>query len=168
MIPNRTDVDDILQEALLKVWCHLSTFRSESTFRTWMTRVAINEAFQFHRRQQRRPNHQTLGDFDIFASCDESPLHSLTRGEAIQVVHRAVVELPAKYRQALILRHLKELSVNETAQSLQLSVANVKSRLFRARRMLAAGLRRQTNNRTGRPEGTNKSVSIRYRSQPNS
>jgi RNA polymerase sigma-70 factor (ECF subfamily) len=152
MIPNRADVDDILQEALLKVWCHLSTFRSESTFRTWMTRVAINEAFQFHRRQQSRPKCQALGDFDSFPSCNESPLQSFIRDETIRVVHQAVGELPAKYRQALILRHLKQLSVSETAQSLQLSVANVKSRVFRARRMLNAELRRHSNNRTDSAE----------------
>src|ERR1700693_5341540 len=43
IVPNRADVDDLLQEVLLKVWRHLSTFRSQSSFRTWMTRVAINE-----------------------------------------------------------------------------------------------------------------------------
>src|SRR5271169_2908119 len=46
IVPNTTDADDLLQEVLLKVWRHLSTFRSESTFRTWMTRVAINVALQ--------------------------------------------------------------------------------------------------------------------------
>ena len=56
MVPNTTDVDDLLQEALLKVWRHLSTFRSESTFRTWMTRVAINEALNFYRRGAAQAN----------------------------------------------------------------------------------------------------------------
>ena len=50
IVPNRTDADDLLQEVLLKVWLHLSTFRSESSFRTWMTRVAINEALQSFRQ----------------------------------------------------------------------------------------------------------------------
>jgi RNA polymerase sigma-70 factor (ECF subfamily) len=138
MVGNATDADDILQEVLLKVWCHLSTFRSESSFRTWMTRVAINEAFQHFRRRRSGPNLTELGDFDIFVSHNESPLQSLTRTETTQVVLRAVVQLPPKYRQAVILRHLKQLSLSETARLLQLSVGALKSRLFRAKRMLSA------------------------------
>jgi RNA polymerase sigma-70 factor (ECF subfamily) len=136
MVPNTTDVDDVLQEVLLKVWRHLSTFRSESTFRTWMTRVAINEALQSYRREQRRPICQTLRDFDTFVSPNESPLQSLTRAETTWVVRKAVVELPAKYRQVLILREFEQLSVQEIAQSVHLSIPTVKTRLFRARLIL--------------------------------
>jgi RNA polymerase sigma-70 factor (ECF subfamily) len=147
MVRNATDADDILQDVLLKVWCHLSTFRSESTFRTWMTTVAINEAFQYFRRRHTRATFQGSLDFDIFVSRNESPLQSLTRTETIQVVRRAVVQLPPKYRQALILRHLEQRSLSETAQLLQLSVGALKSRLFRARRMLSATLPRPGGSR---------------------
>jgi RNA polymerase sigma-70 factor, ECF subfamily len=140
MVPNTTDADDLLQEVLLKVWCHLSTFRSESTFRSWMTSIAINEAFQFYRRRRSRPNCQALPDFDILISGNESPLQSLTRTETTQVVRLAIVELPAKYRDALILRHFEQMSLSETAQTLQLSIGTVKSRLYRGRRMLSAAL----------------------------
>jgi RNA polymerase sigma-70 factor, ECF subfamily len=142
IVPNTTDADDLLQEVLVKVWRHLSRFRSESTFRTWMTRVAINEALQFYRREQRRPACQAFGDFDTFAAPIESPLQSLTRAERAQVVRNAVVQLPAKYREVLILCYLEELSLRETALRLQSSVPAVKSRLFRARVMLMASLRR--------------------------
>jgi RNA polymerase sigma factor (sigma-70 family) len=73
MALNTGDVDDILQDILLKVWRHLSTFQSQSGFRTWITRVAINEVLQSYRRRQRRPICQTLGDFDALASPIESP-----------------------------------------------------------------------------------------------
>ena len=142
MVPNTTDADDLLQEVLLKIWRHLSTFRSESTFRTWMTRVAINEAFQLYRRQQIRPICQALGEFDTIASPHESPLQTLTRAETAQVIRKAIVALPAKYSQVLILRDLEELSERKTAQCLQSSIPAVKTRLFRARRMLLAALRR--------------------------
>jgi RNA polymerase sigma factor (sigma-70 family) len=166
IVPNTTDADDLLQEVLLKVWLHLSTVRSESTFRTWMTRVAVNEALQSYRRKQRRPICQALDDFDIFASPNESPLQSLTRAETTQIVRNAVVELPAKYRQVLILRHLEQLSLRETAQWLQSSVPAVKSRLFRARLMLLAALGRPGNPGIDKCRGITKSVSIRHRSQP--
>ena len=62
--PNAADADDILQEVLLKVWRHLSTFRSESSFRTWMTRVAMNEVLQSYRRKRRNPLCQAPGDLE--------------------------------------------------------------------------------------------------------
>src|ERR1700676_4874603 len=136
IVPNTTDVDDLLQEVLLKVWRHLSTFRSQSSFRTWMTRVAINEALQSYRRERRRPICQALADFDTFASSNESPLQSLTRAETTQVVRKAVVDLPAKYRQVLILREFEQLSVGEIAQSLHSSIPAVKNNIFRARYIL--------------------------------
>jgi RNA polymerase sigma-70 factor (ECF subfamily) len=143
IIRNTTDVDDLLQEVLLKVWRHLSTFRAESTFRTWMMRIAINEALQSYRREQHRPICQAFGDFDTFASPNESPFQSLTRSETAKVVRRAVVELPAKYRQVMILREFEQLSPREIAQSLQSSIPAVKTRLFRARLMLLVALQRK-------------------------
>ena len=142
IVPNTADVDDLLQEVLLKVWRHLSTFRSQSSFRTWMTRVAINEALQSYRRAGCRPICQALADFDTFASPNESALQSLTRAETTQIVRKAVVQLPAKYRQALILFEFEQLSAREIAQSLHLSIPTVKTRLFRARLLLLAALRR--------------------------
>jgi len=150
MVPNHTDADDVLQEVLLKVWRNLPTFRSESTFRTWMIRVAINEVLQLYRRQQRRPVYQALGDFDTVASAGESAQQSLIRAETTRVVRSAVVELPAKYRQVLILRHLEERSLRETAEWLQSTIPAVKTRLFRARRMLSAALQRSRKPGIGR------------------
>jgi RNA polymerase sigma-70 factor (ECF subfamily) len=143
MVRNAADADDLIQEVLLKVWRHLSTFRAESSFRTWMTRVAINEALQAHRREQcRPPRTQELRDLDTFASPDESPYRSLARSELIRAVRNAVMKLPAKYRQVLILRDLEQLSTSETARSLQSSIPAVKTRLLRARLMILAALQR--------------------------
>jgi RNA polymerase sigma-70 factor, ECF subfamily len=150
MVPNATDVDDLLQEVLLKVWRHLSKFRSESTFRTWMTRVAINQALQSYRREQRRPICQTLGDFDTFASPRESPHQSLAPVEMAQAVRSAVVKLPPMYRRVLTLCDLEQLSIRETAQKLQATVPAVKTQLFRARRLLLAALQRSNIRRSSR------------------
>jgi RNA polymerase sigma-70 factor (ECF subfamily) len=138
---NTADAEDILQEVLLKVWRHLSTFRSESSFRTWMTRVAMNEAGQSYRRERCRPTGQVIADFDVLASPRESQHQSLARLEAAQAIRCAVAALPEKYRQVLILRDIEELSSEETADSLQSTIPAVKSRLFRARLMLLAALR---------------------------
>ena len=154
MVRNRTDADDLLQEVLLKVWRHLSRFRSESSFRTWMTRVAVNEALQSYRRKQRRSICRTLGDFDTFASPNESPLQSLARVEATQAVRSAVAGLPEIYSQVLVLREFEQLSTREIAQSLHSSVGAVKTRLFRGRLMLLAALQR-SKSAIGPPDVTN-------------
>jgi RNA polymerase sigma-70 factor (ECF subfamily) len=143
MVRSAADLDDLLQEVLLKVWLHLSTFRAESSFRTWMTRVAINEALQAHRRDQcGPPRSQELRDLDTLASPVESPYRSLARTEEIHAVRTAVMKLPAKYKQVLILRDLDQFNTLETAQSLQVSIPAVKTRLVRARLMLLRGLQR--------------------------
>jgi len=140
MVRNATDVDEILQQVVLKVWRHLSAFRSESSFRSWVIRVAINEALQSFRQQRRAQCCHTIDDLDTLASPHESPHQVLVRFELTQAVHKAVGRLPEKYRQVLILRDLEELSGPETAQRLQLSIPAVKARLFRARLMLLVAL----------------------------
>jgi RNA polymerase sigma-70 factor (ECF subfamily) len=142
MVANASDAEDLLQEVLLKVWRRLSTFRSESSFRTWMTRVAMNEVFQLYRRQDRGRLCQSFGDFDGLPSHCESPLQSLARVEVTQVVRSAVAGLPAKYSQVLILRDLEQLSARETARCLKSSIPAVKTRLFRGRLMLGEALQR--------------------------
>jgi RNA polymerase sigma-70 factor (ECF subfamily) len=144
MVRNAADSEDLVQEVVLKVWRHLSTFRSQSSFRTWLTRVAINEALQSYRRGRSMPLCQPLGDFAALASHAESPHQAYARIEMAQAVRGAVAALPPKYRQVLTLRDLEELSAQETALRLRSSIPTVKSRLFRARLMLLATLRRST------------------------
>jgi RNA polymerase sigma-70 factor (ECF subfamily) len=141
MAPNASEADDILQEVLLKVWRRLSTFRSESSFRTWMTRVAMNEVLQSYRRKRCNRLCQAPGDLDAFASYGESPHQSFARVEETKILRSAVAGLPTKYRQVVILRDIEELSTGETAESLRSTIPAVKSRLFRARRMLLEALK---------------------------
>lgn len=145
MVANQADSEDVVQEVVLKVWRRLSTFRSESSFRTWMTTVAINEALQSYRQQRRLPIYRAPSELTSIASAADSPQRCLSRAEDIQAVRRAVVELPIKYRRVLVLRDLEELSERETAQRLHSTVPAVKTRLFRARRMLLVELQRRNN-----------------------
>jgi RNA polymerase sigma-70 factor, ECF subfamily len=133
---NTIEAEDLVQETLLKVWCHLSTFRAESTFRTWITRVAINEVLQANRRERSRPICQVINDFDVFSSPVESPFEFVSRAELARTIGRAVARLPAKYRQVMVLREVEQLEAQEIARLLQLSIAGVKTRLIRARLLL--------------------------------
>jgi RNA polymerase sigma factor (sigma-70 family) len=144
MLRNTMDADDLVQEILLKVWRNLSTFRSEASFRTWMTRVAINVVLQWYRRDRYRSRCHSPDNLDAFASFCDTPHHHLARAEAIRHVRGALARLPEKYREVLVLREFDQLSMRETAESVQASVPAVKSRLFRARVLLTASLRRST------------------------
>ena len=141
MVRNGTDADDLLQNVLLKVWRRLSTFRSESSFRTWMTRVAINEVLQTYRQEQRDPLRHVQGELDQLPAGDESPHGRLVRVESATALRGAIAVLPEMYRKVVVLRDLEEFSMEETAQSLRATVPAVKTRLFRARLMLSASLR---------------------------
>jgi len=136
IVANSADVEDLSQEVFFKTWRHLSTFREESAFGTWVTRVAINEALNLCRRNHRRPNYQTVEDLDRFASAIDSPLQSLARSEARQVLCRAIAKLPVIYRRVLVLRELGQFSMEEIACLVRSTVPAVKTRLFRARVML--------------------------------
>jgi RNA polymerase sigma-70 factor (ECF subfamily) len=146
MVRNAAEGEDILQDVLLKVWCHLAAFRGESSFRTWMSRVAVNEVLQSYRRSKCRPSCHPPLDLDSFASSDDSALASLVQSDTRVKVRRAVEKLPDIYRKVLVLRDLEELSASETAQRLESTVPAVKSRLFRARIMLSKTLRAQSAN----------------------
>jgi RNA polymerase sigma-70 factor, ECF subfamily len=144
MLRNSMEVDDLVQEVLLKVWRKLSTFRSESSFRTWMTRVAINEVLQWYRRERYHSRCQSPGDLGALASFCDSPHHHVARAEAMRRVRKAVARLPEKYREVMVLREFDELSIRETAESVHASVPAVKSRLLRARILLTESLRQAT------------------------
>jgi RNA polymerase sigma-70 factor (ECF subfamily) len=149
MVRNAAEGEDLLQEVLLKVWSHLSAFRAESSFRTWMSRVAVNEVLQSYRRSKCRPACLPPPlDLDSFASSGDSALATLVRSDIRIRVRRAVEELPEIYRTVVVLRDLEELSARETAQRLKSTVPTVKSRLFRARLMLSKALTAQPTNVT--------------------
>jgi RNA polymerase sigma-70 factor, ECF subfamily len=136
IVPNTADVEDLSQEVFFKIWHHLPTFREESAFGTWVTRIAVNEALNLCRRNDRRPNWQAVEDLDTFASAIESPLQCLARSEARQMLYYAVAKLPVIYKRVLILREFEQFSMEETARCVRSTVPTVKTRLFRARDML--------------------------------
>jgi RNA polymerase sigma-70 factor (ECF subfamily) len=137
MVWNPADQDEIVQETFFKAWRCLSSFRFDATVRTWIVRVAVNEAIQHYRRGRGDSTVVATSSMDEFASKDELPDKALERIQERDRVRAAVARLPKQYRPVLILRDLDELTQEETAEQLQFSVAAVKTRLFRARRMLS-------------------------------
>jgi RNA polymerase sigma-70 factor, ECF subfamily len=139
-----SDADDIMQEVQLKIWRHLGSFRSEASFRTWMTSVAINEAFQFCRKAKRLPFVQDRIELAELTSPSESPLQALVRADLTERLEAAVARLPTKYKEVLVLFNFLELSLQETARELRVTIPTVKTRLFRAKAALSKELLRES------------------------
>jgi RNA polymerase sigma-70 factor, ECF subfamily len=139
-----SDADDIMQEVQLKIWSRLRSYRSEASFRTWMTRVAINEALQFYRKANRVPLVHARIELAELTSPSESPLQACVRAQLTERLKAAVERLPAKHKQVVVLHNLQELSLQETAQKLQATTPAVKTRLFRAKAALSTALIRES------------------------
>jgi RNA polymerase sigma factor (sigma-70 family) len=144
MLRGNAATEDLAQEVVLKAWRFLSAFRADSSFRTWLTRVAVNEVRQFQRREFRVSGFQERSNPDAMASRDESPYEHSARMQRMEVVHAVLNSLPAIYREVVVLRELEELSILEIAERLGCTVPTVKTRLFRGRSRLLAGVQKHT------------------------
>ena len=157
---NREDAEDVAQEAFLRAFRKLASFRAESKFSTWLISITINEARTRLRRQAlvRMEPLDQLPDEDkgispaLLRDWREIPSEAVERDEVRVLIQRAVEQLPEIYRQVFLLRDVEELTINETAEALNISIPSVKVRLHRARIMLQKQLARQlrTVNRTSK------------------
>lgn len=137
---NREDAEDAMQDAFLKAYAHLDGFQQDSRFYTWLVRIAANEALM--RLRKRRPGQLSLdepiaGDADLMPRELEdwrpNPEREYAQAELQALMAELIEKLEPEYRIVLVLRDIEELSTQETADALGISVTNVKSRLLRAR-----------------------------------
>lgn len=137
---NREDAEDVMQEAFLKAYVHLGNFHGDSRFYTWLVRIAVNEALM--KLRKRRPGQFSIdepveSDDDLMPREVEdwgpSPEDRFAETEMNEIIAEAVGKLEPAYRVVLQLRELDQLSTEETAELLGLSIPAVKSRLLRAR-----------------------------------
>jgi len=152
MLKNEADAEDVAQEAFLKAFRSLSSFRAESKFSTWLVSITLNEARGRLRRGQTAKmeslddteNEQSHVSPAVLTDWREIPSEALERQEVRLILQEAIVNLPPIYREVFLLRDVEELSVNESSEALGISIASVKVRLHRARmklqKKLAPGL----------------------------
>jgi len=140
---NREDAEDVMQDAFLKSYQNLNRFQGDSRFYTWLVRIAINEALM--KLRKRRPNQFSLDEpvagegepvFHELKDWGPSPEQRFAQTELNEILSRVIGELEPIYRVVFLLRDVEEISTEETAQILGISVAAVKSRLLRARLQL--------------------------------
>ena len=141
---NREDAEDVVQDAFLKAYENLGKFQEQSKFYTWLVRIAVNEALM--RLRRRRPERMVSLDEEVkteedsmpreVADWSPNPEQLYSQSELRDILSRTVQGLPPSFRTVFVLRDVENLSTEETAEALDLSVPAVKSRLLRARLQL--------------------------------
>jgi RNA polymerase sigma-70 factor, ECF subfamily len=143
MLQNEADAEDAAQEAFLKAFRNLGKFRGEAKFSTWLISITLNEA-RSRLRQKKTAKTESLDELNesghispaLLRDWREIPSEALERGEVRVMLQHAITDLPLIYREIFLLRDFEELSVNQSAEALGISVAAAKVRLHRARMML--------------------------------
>jgi RNA polymerase sigma-70 factor (ECF subfamily) len=123
--------NDLRQEILLQLWRSYSSFRNQSTFSTWMYRVALNTALMYRRKQKRNSLRVSIDD----VSPPQAEDHSASDDEDVQLLYRCIQELPRLDR-AVILMQLEQKSYQEIANVTGLSEGNVSVRIVRIKQKL--------------------------------
>ncbi len=140
------EVEDLAQETFLKAFRRLDSFGGQASFATWLHRIAVNTCLDALKRKSRNPV-STAEDPEGLATEARMPSRAviapdagLEREEIAQVTHRALGQLPEIFRTVLVLREFEDLSYQEMAEVLGISIGTVESRLFRARARFRAAL----------------------------
>ena len=126
VLKDRPDAEEAVQEGYLKGFAAIDSFAGVSSLSTWLTRIVLNEAIGRRRSAQRRI--RLLRE------------HSIARGQLAKLIEQAIADLPEAFRIVFMLREVEGLSVEETAEALQVPAQTVKTRLLRARRRLQVAL----------------------------
>jgi len=145
MVRNEEEAIDLSQEAWVKGWQRLVQFQGESSFGTWMTRIVINLCLD-HLRKQKRQRSESIDAMDEESGGVErqmpvvtvNPTAGLERSELRQRIDRALGQLSHEHRTVLVLHEFEEMEYKEIAKTMGCSIGTVMSRLFYARRKLAA------------------------------
>ncbi len=151
ILKNDEDALDVSQDALLRAWQALPSFRGDSAFYTWLYRIAINTARNFigHRTQQMARASSSIysgsGELEkVFSTLTDgnTPEQLLLRDEVLDTIQNACDALPDELRTAILLREVDGLSYIEIATAMDCPIGTVRSRIFRARDNISDALRR--------------------------
>src|ERR671926_1656285 len=142
IVKDDDEAEEVLQEAYLRAFSHISAFRGDSTLGTWLGRIVLNEALGWRRRH--RPSVELTDASQVipFPNGNPSidPERSVAQHEIRKLLERAIDQLPDEFRAVLIARAVEGLSTKETAELLEVNAKTVKTRLHRARNLVKQAL----------------------------
>ena len=145
LIGNQSDACDVVQDVFLKVFRGVASFREQSSLRTWIYRIAINEAYNHRRWFVRHCKHEVPLEheredewrcLDYAADPGQSPYDQALESENRSLIEQALARINPDFSTAVVLRDIENLSYEEIADILQLSLGTVKSRILRGRESL--------------------------------
>lgn len=151
------DAPDVVQEVFMKVYRNLGSFQGKSSLKTWIYRIAVNEAynhrrwFSRHRRNEvdlTGADDNTLGLDEILPDRRRTPFELTADHETRALIEEALLRINPVFRSAVVLRDVEELSYEEIAEVLQISLGTVKSRILRGREALRVELESMLNPET--------------------
>lgn len=148
LLRDPTEAEDVAQDAFVKAYRALGSFRGDSAFYTWLYRIAVNTARNVMASRQRRPldyeadlNESEQSAVESRMRHTDTPEAAVLSEEIHQTVNRAVEQLPEDLRTAIILREVEGLSYEEIAEAMDCPVGTVRSRIFRAREAIDRSLK---------------------------
>ncbi len=130
---NRTDTEDFVQDVFLKAYTNLSSFRNESMFSTWLTRIAYTTAIN---AKNRRKTFESIADETLLVDIDKTPEEQEIRRRTVLAVKEAIRELPEKYYICIELYFFYDMSYEEIEKITSIPVNTIKSHVFRAKSIL--------------------------------
>lgn len=146
LLEDSAEASDVVQEVFLKVFRHIGSFRSQSSLKTWIYRIAVNEAHNHRRWFSRHSKHevgldQEEGDSgrsyrNVLPDPGRSPYEQALGAETRTLIEEALSKINAVFREAVVLRDIEDLSYEEIAEILNVSLGTVKSRILRGREAL--------------------------------
>ena len=147
ILRNDAEAEDVLQDAYLRAFSALAGFRGESSLSTWLTRIVANEALQLRRRHAAKdalPHSADIIPFPTAAQQSDDPERTMAQREICRLVERAIDQLPMEFRAVLVARVIEGMSIEDTADSLDIKPETVKTRLHRARLLLKDAIAEHT------------------------
>jgi len=146
LLGDRSEAEDVAQEVMLRAWQGISRFRGQSSYFTWLYRIAVNEANRALDKRARRPAGVPIGadELQLPTSPVDDPSRQAENSELRQALAGALAQLPPPLRTAIVLRDVEGLSTQEAAEIAGVSQAAFKSRLHQARLRARAAVGDQT------------------------
>jgi RNA polymerase sigma-70 factor (ECF subfamily) len=139
-----SEAEDVMQDAYVRAYQHLSQFARRAPFSTWLTRIAVNEALaRLRQRNRTEPLNDGEQEGEFFMNLAEpslNPEQTASKAELGHLLEEALLSLPEQFRAVMMLRDVEELSTAEAAEALEISEENVKIRLHRGRAMVRGWL----------------------------
>ena len=143
MIRNREETEDLVQETFIKAFNSLEKYNKNYAFSTWLYRITVNKCMDYLRKRKRKEHYEVELDKEeglklkgLAMNSADSGYQNTERQELQEIIQKVLNSLPEKYRVILVLREIEELSYQEIARVMKVSVSKVKVLLFRARQKI--------------------------------